>query len=140
MRKKGHWLRAGTAEKLNDYYNPTKRLHAHTIDAAQQGFYKACVTTKAIKRFDPGAKYPHWRKKFRTTIWKTTALTRDGNTLILSNGKGNPKIDILLPATLSDCVRVLEVRLVYDKLVKHRMPHNLRLMRRCQDTGQSQRL
>jgi len=53
VRKHGQWLRPGTAEKLHDSFNPTKRLHAHTIDAAQQGFYKACTTTKAVKKLDP---------------------------------------------------------------------------------------
>lgn len=46
-------VRPGTVEKLHDSCNPTKRLHAHTIDAAQQGFYKACTTTQAVKKLDP---------------------------------------------------------------------------------------
>ncbi len=61
-------------------------MHAHSIDAAQQGFYKACKTAKALKRTDPSAKYPHWTKKFRTTIWKNTAIKRRGDVLEPSTG------------------------------------------------------
>ncbi len=115
VRKQGHWLRPGTAEKLNDFVNPVKRLHAHTIDAAQQGFYKACTTAKAVKKLDPDAKYPHWCKRFRPTIWKHTAIKKAGLVLTLSNGKGTPSLSVRLPSHLADVLRVLEVRLVYDK-------------------------
>ena len=115
VRKQRHWLRPGTAEKLNDYFNPVKRLHAHTIDAAQQGFYKACTTAKAVKKLGPDAKYPHWRKRFRTTIWKHTAIKQAGLVLTLSNGKGRLPLSVRLPPSLAAVLRVLEVRLVYDK-------------------------
>ncbi|NTW97035.1 MAG: hypothetical protein HGB28_00580 [Oscillochloris sp.] len=42
-RRTGHWLSQGAAEKLNDSLSPTT-LHAHSRDAAQQAFYKACKT------------------------------------------------------------------------------------------------
>jgi len=91
-------------------------LHAHSIDAAQQGFYKACATTRAVRKAGiQEAKFPHWRKTFRTTIWKSTAIKKDGVVLTLSNGKGNRPITLTLPAHLVDVLRVLEVRLVFDK-------------------------
>ena len=65
----------------------TARMHAHTIDAAQQGFYKACVTTRALRKAGfTEAKFPHWTKKFRTTIWKSTGIKRNGDALELSGG------------------------------------------------------
>jgi putative transposase len=115
VRKQGFWLGPWQAGKLNDYYNPVKRLHAHSIDAAQQGFYQACQTARACRQIGRDTKYPHGRKKFRTTIWKNTAIKHQGNLLELSNGRGNPKIQIVLPEDLRDSLRVLEVRLVYDK-------------------------
>ena len=76
----------------------------------EQGFYKACKTAKALKRQDPSAKYPHWTKKFRTTVWKNTAIKRRGDALELSTGRDNPKIAIQLPAALRDTLRFVEVR------------------------------
>jgi hypothetical protein len=67
-------------------------LHAHSIDAARQGFPKACKTARGSRKAGLDAAYPHKRKRFRTTIWKNTAIRRRGNRLELSTGKGNPKV------------------------------------------------
>jgi hypothetical protein len=67
VRKKGIWLSEKAGTRLSDSIVEAA-LHAHTIDAAQQGFYKACRTAQAAKRLDPQARYPHWTKKFRTAI------------------------------------------------------------------------
>jgi putative transposase len=114
VRKKGIWLSEKAGTRLSDSLVEAA-LHAHTIDAAQQGFYKACKTAKAAKKLDPKARYPHWPKKFRTTIWKHTAIKRGTGTLELSNGLRNPKLTIVLPAELQDVLSFQEVRLVYDK-------------------------
>src|SRR5207248_2679262 len=91
-------------------------MHAHSIDAAQEGFHKACAVARALRKAGiTQAKFPRRRKTFRTTIWKNTAIQRRGDTLERSNGRGNPKITIRLPADLPNVVRFLEVRLVYDK-------------------------
>ena len=69
-RKHGQWLCSGQAEKLDDTYHVEEKriLHAHSIDAAQQGFYEACKTAKTNKANKvEGAKHPHWRKHYRTT-------------------------------------------------------------------------
>ena len=116
IRHKGQWLSEKAGTRWSDSRLPVKPLHAHSIDAAQQGFYKACATTRALRKAGmPEAKFPHWRKRFRTTIWKNTAIKRDGVVLTLSNGKGNRPITITLPAHLEGVLRILEVRLVYDK-------------------------
>ena len=47
-------------------------LHAHSKDAAQEGFYKACKTANANHHL--GAHYPHKRKLWRTTVWKPSAI------------------------------------------------------------------
>ena len=64
-RKHGVWLSQNQAEKVDDAYHrdEAKLLHAHSQDAAQQGFYKACKTAKTNKpEGRAGAKYPHKRK------------------------------------------------------------------------------
>ena len=118
LRKKGLWLSETSGTKWSDRRG-TAAMPAHSIDAAQQGFYKACATTRGLHKAGfTAAKFPHRRKSFRTTIWKNTAIKRKGDTLELSTGKGNATITIPLPAALRDAMRFLEVRLVYDKLAR----------------------
>src|SRR5512140_1249405 len=74
LRHSDHWLSPGSGEKLNDYLSGTF-LHAHSRDAAQQGFYKACKTAKAQRAAGRGpARYPHHLKIYRTTYWKNTGI------------------------------------------------------------------
>jgi putative transposase len=116
VRHQGHWLSEKAGTRWSDSRLPVKPLHAHSIDAAQQGFYDACRTTRALRKAGmPEAKFPHWRKRFRTTIWKNTAIKKAGAVLMLSKGKGNQPVTLTLPAHLADVLRILEVRLVYDK-------------------------
>ncbi len=116
LRHKRHWLSEKSGTRWSDSCLPVKPLHAHSIDAAQQGFYKACATTRALRNAGiPEAQFPHWRKRFRTTIWKNTAIKKSGTVLTLSNGKGHQPITLTLPGHLADLLRILEVRLVYDK-------------------------
>ena len=116
VRHQSHWLSEKAGTRWSDSRLPVKPLHAHSIDAAQQGFYHACRTTRALRKAGiPEAKFPHWRKRFRTTVWKNTAIKKVGTLLTLSNGKGNPPITFTLPPSLAEVLRVLEVRLVYDR-------------------------
>jgi putative transposase len=119
VRHKGHWLLEKARTRWSDLRWPIKPLHAHSIDAAQQGFYNACRTTRALRKAGcTDAKFPHWRKRFRTTIWKSTAIKKDGAVLTLSNGKATRAITITLPAHLAAVLRVLAVRLVFDKTAR----------------------
>lgn len=115
IRRKGVWLSEKSGTRWSDRRTDAP-MHAHTIDAAQQGFYKACVTTRALRKAGfTEAKFPYHPKKFRTTIWKSTGIKRKGDALELSNGLRNPKISIVIPESLRDAHRFLEARLVYDK-------------------------
>ena len=113
--KKRHWLSQFAAMRLNDYLtrDDPPLLHAHSKDAAQEAFYKACKTAKANRAL--GANYPHKRKMWRTTIWKQRGIRRKDAALFLSRAKGLPPITLSLPERLRDVLRVLEVRLVYDR-------------------------
>jgi hypothetical protein len=56
-RQTGHWLSGGAGERINDSLSTTF-LHAHSRDAAQQGFYKACKTARACRKIGLVANYP----------------------------------------------------------------------------------
>jgi len=116
-RKKGYWLSQNGAERWNDRVNagqPTL-LHAHSIDAAQQGFYKAIKTARACRKAGMDTRFPYRRKKYRTTIWKQTGIRREGDTLLLARARGLAPVRLPLPEHLRDVLQVREVRLVYDK-------------------------
>jgi putative transposase len=118
IRRKGHWLSEKTAYRWADRRS-TAALHAHSIDAAQQGFYRACAVARALRKAGfADVRFPYHRRKFRTTIWKVTGIRREGDVLILSGGRGNRPIAIRLPVELRDALRFREVRLVYDKLAR----------------------
>ncbi len=117
-RRKGIWLSPSAAERLGDYLSPTT-LHAHSRDAAQQAFYKACKTAKANR--GEGAKYPHKRKYYRPTIWKNSGIRVQGGTLLLARARGLAPVMVTLPLSLQSFPKAafVEVRLVYD-LIAHR--------------------
>jgi putative transposase len=115
-RKKGHWLSQNGAERWNDRANDgvPKLLHAHSIDAAQQGFYKAIKTARACRNDGLETRFPYKRKKYRTTIWKNSGIRRDGDMLLLARARGLSPIRVALPTHLRDVLAIREVRLVYD--------------------------
>jgi putative transposase len=109
-RRKGIWLRPGVAEKLGDFLSETI-LHAHSRDAAQQGFYRACKTAKACREAGLDTRYPLRRTFYRTTIWKNTGIrVRDG-VVLLARARGLEPISF----AWSGAETLLEVRLVYDR-------------------------
>src|SRR5215207_3808214 len=74
--RKGRWLSPKADEKLNDFYNldNPRLLHAHSIDAAQQGFSKGCKTTREARKVGLEARFPYKRKYYRSTVWKNTGI------------------------------------------------------------------
>ncbi len=128
-RKKGIWLSHGTQERYSDFLdaqaNRSRLLHAHSIDAAQQGFPKACKTAKANR--DQGDKdahyahYPYKRKRYRTTVWKNTGIRSKGDHLLLALARGLDPIRVQLPEPLHGVPQkaFAEARLVYNKSSRH---------------------
>lgn len=114
-RRKGVWLSPGASERLGDALSPTT-LHAHSRDAAQQAFHKACKTAKANRHL--GAKYPHKRKFYRTTIWKNTGIRVKDGRLLLSRARGLEPFSVALPPDLAalPAAVFVEMRLVYDRV------------------------
>lgn len=115
MRKKSIWLSEKLRTRISDSLTNYK-LHSGSIDAAQQSFDKACNVARTLKKIDPTVRYPHWTKKFRTTIWKNNAIKLITSQLRLSTGVYNPKIYIdLSESLLQTQIEFKEVRLVFDK-------------------------
>jgi len=121
-RKSKHWLSMYAGQKVEDRLGGSTILTAHSRDAAQQGFYKACKTAKALKQAGiEGVRYPHKRKRFRTSVWKNTGIrVRDG-ALVLARAKGLTPVHAALPAPLATLSpsSFSEVRLVWDKAARH---------------------
>jgi transposase len=109
------WLNNPMMQKYHDRISQSSFLHAHSIDAAQEAFYKACKIAKANR--DDGANYPHKKKLYRTTIWKKAGIRKRSSHLLLSLARGNQPIAFRLPASLAtvDGEQFLEVRLIYNK-------------------------
>jgi len=118
--KTRHWLSPGAGEQLNDFLtrHDPPLLHAHSKDAAQQGFYKACTTARVNRRL--GVTFPYKRKRWRTTMWKQTGIRQDGDRLVLSRAKGLPPITVHLPDAITTLPvwSVREVRLVWDRCAR----------------------
>ena len=111
FRHSNHWLSKYAAEKLNDWINKDtpQPLQAHGIDAAQQGFYKACKTAKTNKADGTGnARYPYKRKWFRTTAWKSSGIRQREGALLLSRARGLEPICV----SFTTQATIREVRLV----------------------------
>jgi putative transposase len=123
-RKKGcktrHWLSQFAGMRLNDYLlrDETPLLHAHSKDAAQEGFYQACKAAKANR--GNGAKFPHKRKRWRPTLWKSSGIRDRGDHLLLARAKGLPPITVRLPGHIQALpIRIVrEVRLVWDRYAR----------------------
>jgi putative transposase len=116
LRHSDHWLSPGAGEKLSDHLSGTF-LHAHSRDAAQEGFYKACKIALLQRSAGMGARFPHHLKTFRTCIWKNTGIRKQDDVLLLALARGHEPIRVSLPTQLADLrsESFLEMRLVWDR-------------------------
>jgi len=125
-RGSGVWLSQYAAMKLADFYDTqaerSRLLHAHSVDAAQEGFYKACKTARACKQVGlKNAHHPYKRKCYRTTIWKKTGIRVEAGLLLLARARGLEPVRVNLPAHLAGLAPkvFVEMRLVWDKASRH---------------------
>ena len=115
LRKHGVWLSEKSAYRWEDYQSGGTALHAHSRDAAQQAFHRACKTARSLKKAGHDeARYPRRRKQFRTTVWKNTGVRRKGNEMLLARARGLAPVVVALPAGWDD-QKIVEVRLVFDR-------------------------
>jgi len=117
-RRKDVWLSQYDAMRLNDALSVSTILHAHSRDAAQEAFYKACKTTKELKRGGVDSKYPHRRKMFRTTCWKKSGIRVKDAKLYLAKARKLEPVIVPLPKYLQG-FDIIEVRLVYNLSSDH---------------------
>jgi putative transposase len=120
-RRKGVWLRPELGERWQDRHGGPTILHAHSRDAAQQGFYTACKTAKACQEVGLDTKYPYHRKRWRTTIWKATGIRLHERTLRLARARVQAPVAVPLPPHLLTlpAAAFREVRLVWDRVARH---------------------
>ena len=121
-RKSKHWLSLDAGKRVEDGVGGPTTLHAHSRDAAQEGFYKACRTTKALKQAGlTDARYPHKRKWFRTSVWKRAGIRAKDGALVLARARGRAPVRVALPAPLVSvpASSLSEIRLVWEKAARH---------------------
>lgn len=96
-RKHGVWMSQAKAERVDDALSSTTSLlHSHSIDAAQQAFYKAIHTARPLRKQDKDVRFPFKRKRFRPTVFKSTQLKREGDHLRLALAN-KPYLRVPLP-------------------------------------------
>lgn len=99
--RKRHW-RWPTQGMLEKHFKGRFALHSQSIQALI-GKFIANIDSTRTKRLegDKKARYP-WRdrKRFQIVMWKASAIKRNGNRLVLSNGKNGRKLCLKLPTNL----------------------------------------
>jgi putative transposase len=115
----GRWLSAYAAKRLEDYLGGGSILHAHSRDAAQEGFYDACKVARSQQQLGLDIRYPHRRKLYRTTTWKNTGIrVRDG-VMLLARARGLVPIRVVLSPNFnfaaSPASAYKQVELVWDR-------------------------
>jgi putative transposase len=120
-RKQGVWLAPPSGERLEDALGGPTTLHAHSRDAAQQGFHAACKTATACRAAGLDTKYPYHRKCWRTTIWKASGIRLQDATLRLARARRLAPVTVLLPPHLRTLplAAYREARLVWDQAAQH---------------------
>ena len=120
-RKQRVWLTHQNGERWEDLHGGPTTLHAHSRDAAQQGFYKACKTARASRQLGLEVKYPYKRKRWRTTCWKQLGIHLHAGVLLLARARGLPPVRVSLPSNLLPlpAAAYLEARLVWDRAARH---------------------
>jgi putative transposase len=99
-RHTGHWLSKYAAHRLEGYLGGPTILHAHSRDAAQEGFYVACTVAKSHQRMGLDTRYPHRRHFYRTTTWKNTGIRIRAGVLLLARARGLEPLRVALPDNL----------------------------------------
>lgn len=116
-RKHGVWMSTSKAERVDDALGSAETiLHSHSIDAAQQGFYKAIQTARELRKQHPDARFPYKRKRFRSTVFKSSQIKREAHQVRLALAN-RQYLFVALPAPMAqqEKAEIKEVRLVYNR-------------------------
>ncbi len=114
-RQEGYWLSSPELETLT---KGTFALHSQTVQALAQKLTANVATTthniQAQKKAGQEVthRYPHKTPFYQTVIWKQSAISISQGQLGLSNGKGQEKLVLDLPAEFHE-VNLCRVELVW---------------------------
>jgi putative transposase len=124
-RRTGYWMSQFEGVTFENHLGEKTILHAHSRNAAQEGFYEACKVAKKQKKMDLEMRYPHRRKFYRTTTWKNTGIIVKGAAMRLARARGLVPIMVDLPDHLSGFEQKAyrQVELVYDRSTRHYQWH-----------------
>ena len=105
---------------MDKQLSKSQPLHSQSIQAVRERYFKNRKAYRALRRNgDTTARPPYKYKRFQTTTWKKSAIrfkeTSRGHVVVLSNGRGTPPLQILLPKlfNLSLTPNITMVNLVY---------------------------
>jgi putative transposase len=112
----------GEDELGEDELGGATTLHAHSQEAAQEGFYAACKTAQRQRKAGMGeARYPHKRHFYRTTTWKNSGIRLRNGGLLLARAYGLEPLRVAFPSNLSiyPASAYRQVELVWDCAARH---------------------
>jgi len=91
-----------TPSSYEKHFKNKYALHSQTIQALIKKFFANIdTTTENRKNGDRKARYPFRdKKRFQVVMYKQSAIKVHGNHIILSNGKGKPKLKIKAPKVI----------------------------------------
>ena len=72
-------------------------VHAHSRDAAQEGFSAACTVAKNQPRMGLDMRYPPRRPRYRTTTWKNTGIRVQAGVRCWARARGLEPVRGTLP-------------------------------------------
>lgn len=116
-KRKGFWLSESSVKRYILRWAESINVHTHSKQALVEEYFEALRSYFANKKRNKNAKPPFRTRKYKTFVWKNTAvkLLEDG-TLKLSLGKNsNP---LLIPTKLPKGTEIRTVKLVYDGTYK----------------------
>lgn len=92
-------------------------LHSQTTQAIiAKLFSNIKTTTKNRKNGNKKARYPYKIKKHYSPVWKGQAIKIHGNSIILPNGNGNPKMRIPLPKDIQHLMNTKDYKITGAEL------------------------
>lgn len=106
------WLGEGA---IKNFVKGKYGVHSQSAQAVVETYFECCERTRKLREQGfTDWRYPHRKKYFFTVTWKPLAITREGRTLALSNGRGREPLVTNLPERLLNSV-IKQVQLVWHR-------------------------
>lgn len=99
---------------MDKQLSKTQLLHSQSIQDVRQRYFKAWQGFFGLRKHgNKTSKPPYRQKDYTTTTWKKSAIRYKAGRLILSNGRGNAPLRILLPVHI-DVDNIVIINLVFN--------------------------